>query len=607
MRMAQRFVQCFMRHAALCFLCCCGLAQAAFAQPIDPAGKIDLVTGELQILQAGKPAQTAHIAHAGDAVYEGDTLITGKDSEAHLTMTDTGFIALRAGTRMQIVSFKAEGAEEDKGVFKLFSGAMRSISGWIGKFNRRSYLIRTPTATIGIRGTDHETRYIPEGSDEGEPGTYDKVFIGATTIQSDNGIAAVNPDQAGYAADEGEAQPVVLPGVPAFFRPGPHEDLINRKHAEIQKMLVERREERRKIVERKRAEYQAAQQGVRQQAAANKAAGEARTAALEAQKQSTAERSAALRARGEALQKSAVAVQEKRRALQQQLMAGLHREAGLRRQFQVLFDTARAISQEYQAIREGRAAIGERSAKANDARTAATEEQHKQGEARLAELNTAAEALKQKWAGLAAAREALQKQQATPAPDRNKELNARNDALQEEQKRLGADFDALFYSNIGASQSRVDDMRAQRIRSAEQYAALNEREDAVQERQRINEDKLEALQARAIARFGGDDTLSAPWREIHEAVQANRTERADIAAARRAMQAANLAAAEQRQNEAQQDIDRARARHREMENRRSDLQNEQKSMEEEMRTLFEEEQKRYREELRADREAGSED
>ncbi|HEX8954808.1 MAG TPA: FecR family protein, partial [Burkholderiaceae bacterium] len=241
--------------ALLCLLACCISARAATPAAPEPSGKIDLITGELQILQAGKPARAGH---AGEAVYEGDILATGKDSEAHLTMADAGFIVLRTNTRMQIFSYKADGGEQDNGVLKLFSGAMRSISGWIGKYNRRSYLVRTPTATIGIRGTDHETRYIPPGSSEGEAGTYDKVFIGETTIQSDTGQAMVDPNQAGFAANQGEAQPKVLSSVPAFFRPGPHEELINRKHAEIQKMIEQRREERRKILEQKRAEFQAA-------------------------------------------------------------------------------------------------------------------------------------------------------------------------------------------------------------------------------------------------------------------------------------------------------------------------------------------------------------
>ena len=573
-----------------------------------PAGKLDLVVKDVRILQAGKPARTAR---PGDVVMEGDTLVTGNDAEAHLTMSDTGFLALRANTRIQILSFKADGGDDDHGVINLFSGALRSITGWIGKFNRPSYKLRTPTATIGIRGTDHETRYIPPGSSEGEPGTYDKVFVGETTIQSDTGQTAVSVDHAGYAPNQGSQQPQVLPRIPGFFKPGPHEDLINKKHEEIQKMIIRRRDERRKAVEQKRAEFQAAQREIQQQGVATKAAGEARLAAAAKQKQDTEQQQAAFRSRGEALQKDAASLQEKRKALQQRLIPALRANADLREQFKAVRETGEAIRQEYQAIKQGRQAITERNISANEARKNAAEKQRKQSEARLAQLNPAADALKQKWADMAAARTALDKQAGTMAPAelarQRKELNARNDALQEEQKQLAAAFDALFYSNIGAAQSRMEGARAQRKQNVEQSGALNDREDALQERQRINEDKLEVLQAQAIEKLGGDQGLSAQLHDIHDAVQAIRAQRADLTAARRVLQARNVATNEQRQDEASQQIDVLRAKHREMENKRSDLEREQKTMQEEIRSLFEQEQKRYRDELRADRESGTED
>ena len=240
-----------------------------------PAGKFDLVAGDVKILTLGKAARAAK---QGDPVMEGDTLITGRDSETHLTMSDTGFLVLRASTRIEIASFKADGGDDDRGVIRLFVGSLRTVTGWIGKFNRPSYKLQTATATIGIRGTDHETRYIPPGSSEGEPGTYDKVYIGETTIDSDTGQTTVTADHAGYAANQGDQQPQVLPHIPGFFKPGPHEDLINKKHEEIQKMIAQRREQRRKIVEQKRAQFKEAQRQMQGQAASNQTAAAARAA-----------------------------------------------------------------------------------------------------------------------------------------------------------------------------------------------------------------------------------------------------------------------------------------------------------------------------------------
>jgi len=57
----------------------------------QPAGKIDLVAGDANIIPSGMPTRRAAV---GDVVNEGDMLVTGAGSELHLTMADSGFIAL---------------------------------------------------------------------------------------------------------------------------------------------------------------------------------------------------------------------------------------------------------------------------------------------------------------------------------------------------------------------------------------------------------------------------------------------------------------------------------------------------------------------------------
>jgi hypothetical protein len=575
----------------------------SFANPDPiPAGKFDLVAGDVQILT---PGTAARAAKQGEPVREGDTLITGRDSETHLTMSDTGFLVLRADTRVQIASFKADGGDDDRGIIRLFVGSLRTVTGWIGRFNRRSYKVQTPTATIGIRGTDHETRYIPPGSSEGEPGTYDKVFIGETTIDSDTGQTTVTADHAGYASNQDDQPPQVLPHIPGFFKPGPHEDLINRKHEEIQKMIAQRREERRKIVEQKRAQFKEAQRETQEQAASNQSAAAARAAAVAEQSANTEQQLAAIRSRSEDLQKKVAAVQEMRKALQQRLAPALQANRGLREQFKAVWETGRAFAQEYKAIKDGRQAINARNAAATETRKTAAEELRKNSEALLADLKSKAEALQNKWQALEASREALEKQAGTLAPadlaQKRKASKATADALTEAQKQNAAGFDAVFNKNISAAQARMDDMREQHRLTLEQSAALNDREAAAQERQRINDGKHEVLQAQAIDRLGGDNGLRAQLADIHGALEAIHAERADIRIARGAMQVRNLAASAQRQDESQQQLDALRDKHREMVSKRSDLQDEQKAMQEEISSLFELEQKRYREELRADR------
>ncbi|MCK6383013.1 MAG: FecR domain-containing protein [Rhodocyclaceae bacterium] len=231
-------------------------ACAVFAQSPQPAapslaGKVELVEGEVTVFdRAKKPRQVA----VGDRVHEGEGIVTGRNGELHLAMEDGGFIAVRPDTKMSIAAYRAEGDDRDKSVFSLLEGTFRSVTGWIGKFNPRSYQVRTPTATIGVRGTDHEPLVIPQGATAGEPGSYDKVNVGATTLQTRHGSVEVRPNQAGFAPLRGKPRPRVLTQVPAFFKATRHEPAIAARHETIRKLIDERREERRKVLLEKKTQ-----------------------------------------------------------------------------------------------------------------------------------------------------------------------------------------------------------------------------------------------------------------------------------------------------------------------------------------------------------------
>lgn len=236
------------------FLSTAALAQAPADTPgnaggsLVAAGKVDLVEGDVRILDR---QQKSRLPNVGDTVNEGDSVVTGSDGELHLTMEDEGFIAIRPNTRMSIAEFRAQGDERDKGVFSLIAGSMRSVTGWIGKYHPRSYSIRTPNATIGIRGTDHEPLVIPQGSTEGEPGTYDKVNVGGSYIQTAQGRIDIAERRAAFAPQSGKRgklRPRLLADVPRFYRTTRNERLIDRKHAFIQGILESRREQRRQKI-----------------------------------------------------------------------------------------------------------------------------------------------------------------------------------------------------------------------------------------------------------------------------------------------------------------------------------------------------------------------
>lgn len=220
----------------------------AWAQA-TPAGRIEEVQGDARIYD---PANSVRTAKVGEIVNEGDSIVTGADGEVHLAMEDEGQIAIRPNTRMRIAKYKAEGGSSDTSIIALVQGALRSVTGWIGKYNPRGYAIRTPTATIGVRGTDHETRVVAKGSSDGEAGTYDKVNHGATLLSTPHGQTEVRPNQAGFVAQSGKAKPRVLSSVPGFFRTARLDNRFQNLHDKVRQQIDAKRGQRIEAVKERR-------------------------------------------------------------------------------------------------------------------------------------------------------------------------------------------------------------------------------------------------------------------------------------------------------------------------------------------------------------------
>jgi hypothetical protein len=190
----------------------------------------------------------SRIPHVGDTVEEGDTITTGGDGELQMLTEDHGLIAVRSNTKMKVEAYRANGKAEDTSVISLFSGTFRSITGWIGMFNRNNYQIRTPTAVIAVRGTDHEPFHVPEpGPGEqsvAPPGTYDKVNSGSTAIRNSAGEVVVSPNEVGFAPHDAKSVPRISKAIPDFYRPSRKESRIEQRKAEVEKEIAHRRTER---------------------------------------------------------------------------------------------------------------------------------------------------------------------------------------------------------------------------------------------------------------------------------------------------------------------------------------------------------------------------
>jgi hypothetical protein len=181
----------------------------------------------------------------GQQIYAGQTLTTAPDGEVHLETADGGLIAIRPNTVFRVDEYKADGGSDDRIFMSLLKGAMRSITGWIGKYNASGYRITTPHATLGIRGTDHETTVIDEANGD-EPGTYDMVSEGRTVLKTRYGEVEVTPEKFAFAPKLRAVAPVFLVKKPDFWvkRKLVIEDLIPKRKELLRERIEKLRDDR---------------------------------------------------------------------------------------------------------------------------------------------------------------------------------------------------------------------------------------------------------------------------------------------------------------------------------------------------------------------------
>lgn len=166
-------------------------------------GKITHLSGPVSLKKAdGSTAQAA----PGSIISQGDTLVTGPNGFVRMETPDGGEFVLRPDSEfvMEKYSFDKDKPQEDSFVYNMVKGGLRTVTGLIGKRgNRDAYMGKTPTATIGIRGTAFQVRVCGECGAGVPKGTYFSVTSGSVSI-----------------GGAGASSVTMTPGVFVFVPPG---------------------------------------------------------------------------------------------------------------------------------------------------------------------------------------------------------------------------------------------------------------------------------------------------------------------------------------------------------------------------------------------------
>lgn len=125
-------------------------AAPAFGQQPSAAGRIKVASGSVFVVRA----DGIEPAHAGQIVFETDSLRTGADGRLGITLKDDTRISLGPATEVRIDRFVYAPADGQLGfVLNIARGVVAYVSGRIAKLSPDSIRLVTPAAIVGVRGT----------------------------------------------------------------------------------------------------------------------------------------------------------------------------------------------------------------------------------------------------------------------------------------------------------------------------------------------------------------------------------------------------------------------------------------------------------------------
>jgi hypothetical protein len=171
------------------------------------AGTVEFATGDARI-QRG----TQDIPAVKDTRIEsGDALVTGADGRMRVRMENGERIALHPNTKFVIDQFtppeSQDKPETGKSFYTFIRGGFDAVVASLGRRDTTSYRVKTPVATMGIRGTAYTMIWTPEG-------LYVQVTEGSITLTNAAGTLVVQAGQIGFVG-LGNVAPVLVNSMPA--------------------------------------------------------------------------------------------------------------------------------------------------------------------------------------------------------------------------------------------------------------------------------------------------------------------------------------------------------------------------------------------------------
>lgn len=196
------------------------LALLSESTALAQVGIVYTVEGQVSL----KSGRQERVQHFGLDLDEGDAIRTSVKSWALLTMMDGTKITVRPDTEVRIYIYRyTESGEswQNRALLVLTRGALRVTSGRIAMGRSSGFAVRTPDATMDMRGADHDITYIAPKftpTRDATAGTYGRTFTGKAVLRNPRGEVTIHDGQTAYAEPRMRIPPRVLSTNPHFFQ-----------------------------------------------------------------------------------------------------------------------------------------------------------------------------------------------------------------------------------------------------------------------------------------------------------------------------------------------------------------------------------------------------
>jgi len=173
--------RCFSCFVALAFVLV--LSQVSLAQE-KLLGQVTACTGEVELRRAKETVWAK--AQLNMPVYFGDHIRTGKASKVTITFTDQSLLEIQSDTRVALNTIISP-VEKKHSVLLFFGRIWSKLRKRIVQM--RGYEVQTPTAVLGVRGTEFEAASYEDGT------TIVRVDSGEVVVDSETDRGVLSPNQ----------------------------------------------------------------------------------------------------------------------------------------------------------------------------------------------------------------------------------------------------------------------------------------------------------------------------------------------------------------------------------------------------------------------------